>query len=86
MGRGEPFGDILISDMVPLYYGYIGDVDQALRWTRITGRLTTTTPTSLLIRTPLFSRVSRDPRFVAGIDSINADIWRRVNTPPLKLD
>ena len=84
--RGSPFADILIGDNLALYYAYAADADEALRWTRFAGTLTTATPTSLVYGSPIFDRIRHDPRFVAGIQEINDDIWRRINTPPLKLD
>jgi eukaryotic-like serine/threonine-protein kinase len=84
--RGGPFSQILLGDNLAFYYAFIGDVDLALHWTKVAGTLTTATPTSLFYRSPAFDPVRNDSRFVTGIEKINAETWRRVNTPPLKLN
>ena len=85
INRGGPYSDILIGDNLAYYYAYVGDVDRALRWTRFSFTLTTAAPLTLVYG-PVFDRVRNDPRFAAGLRKIRDDTWRRLNTPPLKLD
>jgi hypothetical protein len=49
MKHGGPFAQVLIGDNLGLYYAYVGDVDNALRWTQLPGTLTTADGTSLFI-------------------------------------
>jgi len=85
MRRGGLYADMLQADNLALYYAWIGDVEATLHWMRQAAEISPASAPSLYINTKAFDSVRRDPRFADGLAKLNESIWRRVNTPPLRL-
>lgn len=72
------FTDVIRAEDLAVYYAWIGDPVESLRWVRRAYELSPSGVEPRVLESALFGRVREDPRFSREVERIRAGIWDRV--------
>ena len=74
----DDFGEVVRTGDLAVYYAWVGDAGESLRWLERSYQLSPSGVESRVFASQLFDGLMEDPTFVRAAERIHSEIWDRV--------
>jgi hypothetical protein len=74
------YSPVLVARTLAQYYAWIGSVEESLSWLERAFALSPVGEDFIVIASAIYDRVRADPRFQAGLQRLNVQIYDRVRS------